>query len=347
MKFIHIADIHFDMPFIAFAGKKEFAKKRRSEQKKAFHDVIQFAKKENVDCLFISGDLFEQKFVEQATIDYIISNFQLIPEVNIFITPGNHDPFIKNSPYEVVNWPDNVTIFRSDYGMISLEEADIYGVGFEDYEMHENRITEIKIENEDKINILVTHGTLNGAMHQYQDIKEKDLSKFDYVALGHIHDKKIDDSRIIYPGSLLSCGFDEPGEHGFVYGEITKEECKVEFKELGYKKFEKIILDLTNIGTFNEALETLDLKDDYYEIKLVGTRSFDVLELIENIKEKSEFVCKIKDNTRPAYDFDTIKNEENLKGLFTRKMLNEIENMNEDEKQEAYRLMDMIYQMMS
>ena len=96
-----MADVHFDMPFIAFSGKKEFAKKRRSEQKKAFHDVIQFAKKENVDCLFISGDLFEQKFVEQATIDYIISNFQLIPEVNIFITPGNHDPFIKNSPYEI------------------------------------------------------------------------------------------------------------------------------------------------------------------------------------------------------------------------------------------------------
>ena len=347
MKFIHIADVHFDMPFIAFAGKKDFAKKRRSEQKKAFHDVIQFAKKEKIDCLFISGDLFEQKYVEPATIDYIISNFQLIPEVSIFISPGNHDPFLKNSPYEVINWPDNVTIFKNDYGLISLEEVDIYGVGFEDYKMTESQISKIEIENKDKINILVTHGTLNGAMHQYQDIKENDLKKFDYVALGHIHDRKVDESRIIYPGSLISCGFDEPDEHGFIYGEITKEECNVEFKPLNYKKFEKIVLDITNYRNFSEALEKLDLKEDYYEIKLVGTRNFDIIELIESIKEKSEFICKIKDNTRPAYDFDAIKKEENLKGLFTKKMLDEIDNMNENEKQEAFRLVDMIYQMMN
>ena len=88
-----------------------------------------------VDALFIAGDLFEQNFVERGTIEYIISNLQLIPDVSIFITPGNHDPFIKDSPYEIFEWPENVTIFKSEYGMISLEDADIYGVGFEDYEM--------------------------------------------------------------------------------------------------------------------------------------------------------------------------------------------------------------------
>ena len=147
MKFIHIADVHFDMPLIALSGNRDLVKKRRTEQKKAFHDVIQFAKKENVDALFIAGELFEQKFVEKSTIEYIISNFQLIPEVNIFITPGNHDPFIKNSPYAVYTWPDNVTIFKSEYGMISLEDADIYGVGFEDYEMKDETISQIKIED--------------------------------------------------------------------------------------------------------------------------------------------------------------------------------------------------------
>lgn len=347
MKFIHIADIHFDMPFIALNGNRELSKKRRSEQKKAFHDVIQFAKKENVDALFIAGDLFEQKFVEKSTIDYIISNFQLIPHIPIFIAPGNHDPFLKNSPYEMMEWPENVTIFKSEYGMISLEEADIYGIGFENYEMQDSTISNIQIENPEKVNILVTHGTLNGAGHQYHDIKEKELSQFDYVALGHIHEKKIDDSRIIYPGSLLSCGFDEPGEHGFVLGEITKEVCTITFHKLAYKEFKKMELDLSNIGNFQEVMEQLNIGEDIYEVKLLGTRNFDTAELIESMKEQYKNICIIKDLTKLPYHFETIQKEDNLKGFFTRKFLAEMENMNEEEKQEAYRIIELVYQMMS
>jgi len=346
MKFIHFADVHFDMPLIALSGNRELIKNRRNEQKKAFHDVIQFAKKENVDVIFLAGDLFEQKFVEKSTIDYIISNFQLIPEISVFITPGNHDPYIKNSPYETENWPDNVTIFKNEYGMINLEEADIYGFGFEDYEMTNNMVSNIQIENPNKINVLVTHGTLNGANHKYNDLKEKQLAKFDYVALGHIHEKKIDDSRIIYPGSLISCGFDEPGEHGFVYGEITKEGCEIEFKKLKYKEFRKIHLDISNMGNFHEAMEQLILSEDFYEVILVGTKNFNVDELIENIQASYKNVCKMKDNTKFAYDFEGIKKEETLKGVFTRKMLEEMKNMSEEESVEAYKIIDMIYQMM-
>ena len=69
MKFIHIADVHFDMPMISLKGKKDFIKKRRLEQKQAFREVLQFAKKEEIDCLFISGDLFEQKYVEKNTLE--------------------------------------------------------------------------------------------------------------------------------------------------------------------------------------------------------------------------------------------------------------------------------------
>ena len=49
MKFIHIADVHFDMPMISLKGNREYIKKRRIEQKKAFRDVIQLAKKENIN----------------------------------------------------------------------------------------------------------------------------------------------------------------------------------------------------------------------------------------------------------------------------------------------------------
>ena len=346
MKFIHIADVHFDIPMISLRGNREFIKKRRIEQKQAFRDVIQLAKKEKVDCLFISGDLFEQKFVENNTIEYIISNFQLIPNVSIFISPGNHDPYIKDSPYETFEWPDNVTIFKNDYGMISLEDCDIYGVGFENYEEDLDVIKDINIEDESKINILVTHGTLNGAMHKYHDIKERDLKKFDYVALGHIHEKKVDDSRIIYPGSLISCGFDEPGEHGFVKGEITKDGCEIEFISTNCKEYKRVEIDISNFNNFSEVIEKLNMDDSFYRIILKGTKNFNLDELIDSIKELGKNVCEIRDKTTLPYDFESIKNQENLKGVFTKKILDEMENMTDDEKNETLKTIELIYQMM-
>lgn len=53
----------------------------------------------------------------------------------------------------------------------------------------------------------------------YNPILESKINslKFDFVAMGHIHKNNIkENSNIIYPGSTISFGFDEPGEHGMV-----------------------------------------------------------------------------------------------------------------------------------
>lgn len=216
MKFIHIADLHLDTPLISLRNNRDLIKKRRTEQRQVFSDVINKIKAENIELLFISGDLFEQKFVEKSTIEFLISSFELIPNTKIFVSPGNHDPYIKSSPYQMYEWPENVTIFTNEVGMFSVENVNIYGIGFNDFEFSSDEISNIQIEENENINVLVMHGTLNGATKKYFDIKDKDLNKFDYVALGHIHEKKVDNTKIIYPGSLLSIGFDELGEHGIV-----------------------------------------------------------------------------------------------------------------------------------
>lgn len=223
MKFIHIADLHLDTPLVSLRNNRDLIKKRRTEQRQVFSDIINKIKAENIEYLFISGDLFEQKFVEKNTIDFLISNFELIPNTKIFISPGNHDPYIKSSPYQTFEWPENVTIFTGEVGMFSFEDINVYGIGFTDYEFSSDEISKIQIEDEDKINVLVVHGTLDGASKKYLDIKSKDLEKFDYVALGHIHERKVDGSNIVYPGSLLSIGFDELGEHGIVIRRFGEE----------------------------------------------------------------------------------------------------------------------------
>ena len=171
MKFIHIADLHLDTPLVSLRNNRDLIKKRRTEQRQVFSDVINKIKVENIEYLFVSGDLFEQKFVEKNTIDFLISSFELIPNTKIFISPGNHDPYIKSSPYQTFEWPENVTIFTGEVGMFSFENINVYGIGFTDYEFSSDEISKIQIEDEDKINVLVVHGTLDGASKKYLDIK--------------------------------------------------------------------------------------------------------------------------------------------------------------------------------
>ena len=113
MKFVHIADIHFDSPFVNLSDKDGLGDLRRLEQRKAFKKVIEYIKENDIKYLFISGDLYEQKYIKKSTIEYINNLFNEIPTTKIFIAPGNHDPYVKNSYYNKFQWNENVKIFNS------------------------------------------------------------------------------------------------------------------------------------------------------------------------------------------------------------------------------------------
>jgi len=224
MKFVHIADMHFDSPFINLSQRELFGDLRRLEQRKVFKKAIEYIKNNKVKYLFISGDLYETQYVKQSTIEFINNLFTEIPDTRIFISPGNHDPYIKNSYYNKYNWSENVKIFEANIEKIETEDFNIYGYGFDDFYCTDCGINSIEIEDKNKPNILVIHGTLDGAdinEKQYNSISKKVLEEkgFDYVALGHIHKSNYnqnDNNRIIYPGSTVAQGFDEPGNHGMI-----------------------------------------------------------------------------------------------------------------------------------
>ena len=123
-----------------------------------------------------------------------------------------------------------IKIFTSKIEKVETEEANIYGVGFEDFYCEKSEIENIILEDKNKINILITHGSLNASdklQLEYNPINKNKLKEvgFDYVALGHIH--KLDynteeNQNIIYPGSTIAMGFDELGKHGFIVGNIKK-----------------------------------------------------------------------------------------------------------------------------
>ena len=192
MKFVHIADIHFDSPFINLSDRENLGDMKRLEQRKVFKKVIDYIKENQIKYFFIAGDLYEQQYIRKSTIEYINQLFTEIPNTHIFISPGNHDPFIKNSYYTRFQWNENVHIFSSKFEKVELEDVDIYGYGFDDFYCTDCEIENLEIENKEKINILVIHSTIDGANleeKQYNSIPKKVLEEkgFDYVATGHIH----------------------------------------------------------------------------------------------------------------------------------------------------------------
>lgn len=217
--------------------------------------------------------------------------------------------------------------------------------GFTDYEFTSDEIAKLDIEDENKLNVLVIHGTLNGASKKYLDLKQKDLEKFDYVALGHIHEKKIDSSNIIYPGSLVSIGFDELGEHGIIIGNLEKDNITYEFKNMEYKHFQILEVDISEFKSPEEILSNIELGEDIYRIVLSGERNVDVEKIKEILKSTEKNICEIRDLTHMAYELEKISKEQNLKGFFTRKMLDEMKE-NPEQKEEIMKAIEITYQML-
>ena len=153
MRFLHIADMHFDSPFSLLSTQENFGDQRRLDQRRVFKKIIEKIKNEKIKYLFIAGDLYEHQYVRQTTIEFINNLFKEIPETKIFIAPGNHDPILKNSYYNNFNWNENVYIFNSEITKYEFEEVDIYGYGFDDFYLNNSKINEIKIENKNKLNI--------------------------------------------------------------------------------------------------------------------------------------------------------------------------------------------------
>ncbi len=347
MKFVHIADMHFDSPFVSLSDKDILGDLRRMEQRRAFKKVIEYIKENNIEYLFISGDLYENKYIRLSTIEYINKLFTEIPNTKIFISPGNHDPYIKNSYYNKFNWSENVKIFKSEIEKIETEEANIYGFGFDDFYCTDCGIRELKIEEKEKMNILVIHGTLQGAdleEKQYNSLNVKMLKEkgFDYIALGHIHKLNYsteENQRIVYPSSTISLGFDEQGEHGMIVGELTKETINLKFIQIDEEIFKEIKIDVSDINSKEELIENINKieikSNEYIKIILIGNRKFEInkFEILKYIE--NERIIKIKNHTKLAYNLDELVNENTLKGLYAKEMLNKLqqENLSEEERQ--------------
>ena len=325
---IHTADVHLDSPF---SGLKESAAAVRQEDiRVSFSKVIQMAK--NADMLFISGDLFDGRHVTRTTLDFLKKQFATIPETLVFLCAGNHDPYVSGGVYETFDFGGNVHVFGTEPERVETKFGDVYGVSFLSANDSRALLPRIKVQDTEKLNMLVMHGNTLG--EGYNPVMGAQLSEcgMDYVALGHVHKQsglmRAGDTYYAYPGCPEGRGFDETGEKGVLRLAIEKGAVSAEFVPVQERIYVEEAIDISGLDSYEEIMERVKTvfcgENHIYRILLRGETSFPFETAV--IEEKlSAFSVSVRDETVPATDLEKLRTEFSLKGLFVKYAMEEKE----------------------
>jgi len=84
--------------------------------------------------------------------------------------------------------------------------------------------------------------------------------KFDYWALGHIHQREVlyEDPPIIYPGNIQGRHRNEAGEKGCYYVEMNESNIDISFLQADHIQFATVALDISPLTSLDEIQTKLE-----------------------------------------------------------------------------------------
>ena len=310
VKFLHTADWHI--------GRKLQGKDLLEDQQYVMNNLISKIDEIKPDFLIIAGDLYDRSVPsKEATtlLQELLVKINIECNIPIFAISGNHDSRERLAIGEA--WFSKHKFYlhtrlNQAFDKITIEDTDIYLLPyFEPFEAREyfedatltthnsatKRVIDEIYKNIDmsKTNILVAHTFVSGGL---ETDSEREISvgtvenvavgifeKFDYVALGHLHNPNaIKEKRIKYSGSPMAYSFSEATQtKGMRLVELSKEIFTEEFISLEQNR------KLHNISTTYEEVFTkvfqqnFDCKNDYFSMELSGMEG--VTDPLPRIKE--------------------------------------------------------------
>ena len=231
MKLLHIADLHL--------GKKLDQYFILEEQQENLRQVTDYIIQEHVDVLLISGDIFDKKNPKGQAIDVYRQFIETITQYcEVYAIAGNHDNFyfhqfasslLSKSHYHVIGQLDHEIVqleWKKNNEKLVLSLCPYMDLPMlrevlcdesiqEENEGMEKLLSYVEVD-EQAINVLLYHGYVTGkqelifsdserinTLGTSQAVDVNLFSKFDYVALGHLHRyQQVEDSNCYYSGSL-------------------------------------------------------------------------------------------------------------------------------------------------
>ena len=376
VKFLHTADWHI--------GRKLQGKDLLEDQQYVMNNLIRKIDETKPGFLIIAGDLYDRSVPsKEATIllQELLVKINIECNIPIFAISGNHDSRERLAIGEA--WFSKHKFYlhtrlNQVFDKITIEDTDIYLLPyFEPFEAREyfedstltthnsatKRVIDEIYKNIDmsKTNILVAHTFVSGGLETdsereisvgtVENVAVEIFEKFDYVALGHLHNPNaIKEERIKYSGSPMAYSFSEATQtKGMRLVELTKEIFTEEFISLEQKrKLHNISARYEEVFT-KEFQQNFDCKNDYFSMELSGLEG--VTDPLPRIKEyyPNTLILKQKrnDNSDSEIKFDkemlTKSPQELIEGFYSEQtgseltvgqkqvLVNIIDKVNQDE----------------
>lgn len=356
VRFIHTSDIHLDTSFSGSGFPSRLGDRKREAIRATFRRILEDARLHAVDLVLIAGDLFEHDRVTPDTSEFLKQQFESLGSIPVFISPGNHDPFIYGSPYREEKWPGNVHIFREEtFQSVELPDLGvrITGFGFTHDRMEDHPFLKLSELRGDLANIVVSHASdisrvpAGKTKHGPFAIEEVAGKNVQYCALGHYHQQRavanaIDETPVWYSGIPEGRGWDEEGPCGYLLGEIDGGKVKVEGQTCNQYPLRTLALNCDGFTSREQILDAvLEQRGSFFDartilrIRLEGTvdakLDLSFTELEERLAGEALHI-EWQDETHPSIDFEAIARERTLRGRFVRLLNERIASAPEEER---------------
>ena len=251
MKCIIFSDGHMHQ-FTEFASvNADGVNSRLADALSIIDQIKDYAVENNIANVLFGGDLFHTRpAVNTLTFNLTITKLIELSRVcNLWILPGNHDCYSKDSKYhslEVLKNIDNIHIFDG-VDNATIDGTVVHAVPHDDNlkNIKDNIKSVIKTKTDDQPNILLLHAEIKGsytpAGYRFDEgLGSKWLSKhFDWVFCGHIHKYQKFATNVFNVGSTHHHDWgDKWSQKGFVV--LDTDTKKVEFVKTKYPEFREI-----------------------------------------------------------------------------------------------------------
>jgi DNA repair exonuclease SbcCD nuclease subunit len=295
----------------------------------------------------IGGDLYEAEHVSPDTVEFLRKLFADVAPIQIFISPGNHDPFLRSSPYAYADWSDNVHVFREPqlFPVKLNDELTLWGAAHDSPSFTTDLLERFRLPNAGQA-VLLLHATDRSlALGQYKGIycplseQQVRAAGFGLALLGHIHHQRLTPASspiLCYPGSPEPLGFDEETGHSIVLAEWTGSEWRIDFRDISRWVYRTIGVDVTGFSSREDVISQIEQlwgersESKHYLARIIlggqpdASFDFNDAALRESLRDFVEDVTII-DNTSLPFDLITLSGESTVVGTFVRHMVQQLE----------------------
>jgi len=326
-----------------------FANRRRQSLRDVFASIMRRAAEWPADAVLIAGDLFEHDRISRDTVAFLRKTFEGIRPIPVFIAPGNHDPYVRHSPYATEPWPANVFVFnRPEWAEYALHNVPltVHGFAFDGPDISANPFGRLSAPWDGRIHVAVAHGSERSRQPAGKDAyapfdaRDAAADGLLYLALGHFHRVTCIEghfkTHVYYSGAPEGHGFDETGPHHYLEVEIHPETRNLSVRPVVSSRtvFDVREIDCSGFGNAQELVETLrgmansERAAKALRVRLKGICPVSLRPALAGMRDvlsdAFEFL-ELVDDTQPEEDYAALSRESTSLGEFARQMAEAIQ----------------------